>query len=234
MPADNMLEGLNPYDLMDTEAARIDRYVATLGPAEQAAPSACAGWSVKDVVGHLAASEDYNHACLDDTLGALFQRLQAAGASDLNSFNAYGVEQFRPVPFADVVDQWRVACGRTRRELRDRDGGEVATMVGLYPVRWQAFHLAAELATHGDDIGVPVADDERAGRDKWRARFVVFALSETKPDVVIELDPAQAHVSVDGTEITLPVVEFIAVANGRFDDGDVDRRVRSALNVVGS
>jgi uncharacterized protein (TIGR03083 family) len=234
MPAENMLEGLDPYDLMDTEAARIDRYVSTLGPAEQAAPSACDGWTVKDVVGHLAASEEYNHACLDDSLGALFQRLSASGANDLDSFNANGVEQFRAVPFGEVVEQWRAACSRTRRELRARDGGDVATMVGPYPVRWQAFHLTAELATHADDIGAPVDASEAAARTAWRARFAVFAISETKPDVAIDLDGTQAHVAADGAETTLSIPTFLAVANGRYHGDDVDQRVRSALNVVGS
>jgi uncharacterized protein (TIGR03083 family) len=234
MPAESMLEGLDPYELMDAEAARIDRFVSTLGPSQQEAPSACEGWTVKDVVGHLAASEEYNHACLDDGLGALFERLSASGASDLDSFNAYGVETFRSVPFAEVVDQWRRACERTRRELRSRDGGSLATMVGPYPVRWQAFHLTAELATHADDIGAPVGADEEAGRNAWRARFVVFAVSETKPDVSIELSSAAARVAADGADATLPVPQFVAVANGRYRGDGVDRRLRSALNVVGS
>jgi len=234
MPAENMLEGLDPYELMDAEAARIDRFVSTLGPAQQEAPSACEGWTVKDVVGHLAASEEYNHACLDDALGALFERFSASGANDLDSFNAVGVEQFRPVPFADVVEQWRSACGRTRRELRARDGGSLSTMVGPYPVRWQAFHLAAELATHADDIGAPVGPDEEAPRTEWRAHFVVFAVSETKPDVSIELDPARARVALDGADATLSVPQLLAVANGRYRGTDVDQRLRSALNVVGS
>jgi uncharacterized protein (TIGR03083 family) len=234
MPAENMLEGLDPYDLMDTEAARIDRHLSTLGPAQQAAPSVCEGWSVKDVVGHLAASEEYNHACLDDSLGALFQRLSASGANDLDSFNAYGVEQLRPVAFGAVVEQWRDACGRTRRELRARDGGDVSTMVGPYPVRWQAFHLTAELATHADDIGAPVDSREEAARTEWRARFAVFAISETKPDVSIELDRARARVAVDGAETTMSLPQFLAVANGRYRGDDVDQHVRSALNVVGS
>jgi hypothetical protein len=107
-------------------------------------------------------------------------------------------------------------------------------MVGPYPVRWQAFHLTAELATHADDIGAPVEADEEVGRTAWRARFVVFAVSETKPDVSIELSSAAARVAADGADATLSVPQFLAVANGRYDGNDVDERLRSALNVVGS
>src|SRR5208283_5425490 len=42
--------------------------------------------------------------------------------------------------------------------------------------RWQAVHVAAELATHADDIGVPVTHDERTERTAWRARYSRFAL----------------------------------------------------------
>src|SRR4029077_364877 len=62
MPDDEVLDGLNPYDLMDAETARIDRYVAGLGPTELEAPSACAGWSVQGVVGHPGGGEGGKHA----------------------------------------------------------------------------------------------------------------------------------------------------------------------------
>jgi hypothetical protein len=52
--------------------------------------------------------------------------------------------------------------------------------------------------------------------------------------VSIEHDPTQAHIEVDGTKTSLPITRFIAVANGRDAGADVDERVRSALNVVGS
>ena len=231
MPAENMLEGLDPYELMDAEAARIDRFVSTLGPAQQEAPSACEGWTVKDVVGHLAASEEYNHACLDDGLAALFVRLGAAGATDMDSFNAYGVRERAGRPIADVLDEWRRTCARTRTELRHRDGKTLATMVGPYPVRWQAFHLASELATHGDDIGAPPLP----GSGEWRARFAAFAVPEAKPEVVVELQAGTARVTAGGREVTLTTDDLVAAANGRLAaDHPLDPALRAALNVVGS
>jgi len=231
MPDDTVLDGLDPYDLMDVEAARIDRYVAGLGPTELEAPSACAGWSVQDVVAHLAAGEEYNHACLDDGVGALFERLGALGVSDMDSFNAYGVRERAGRPVGEVLDEWRRACARTRTELRQRDGRELATAVGPYPVRWQAFHLASELVTHGDDIGAPPS----GGPDDWRACFAAFAVSETKPEITIELLPGTARVSVDDRGVTLTTEDLVAATNGRLSaDHPLDPALRSALNVVGS
>src|SRR5215207_2153627 len=231
MPDDKVLDGLDPYDLMDAEAARIDRYVAGLGPTELESPSACAGWSVKDVVGHLAAGEEYNHACLDDDVGALFERLGAVGVTDLDSFNAYGVREWSSHPIDEVLTTWRTRCERTRRELRAGDGKDLPTTVGPYPVRWQAFHLTSELATHGDDIGAPPL----SGSHEWRPRFAVFAVSETKREITIELLPGAARISCDGRDVTISTDDLVAVTNGRLStDHPLDPALRSALNVVGS
>jgi uncharacterized protein (TIGR03083 family) len=237
MPDDAVLDGVDPYDAMDAESARIDHFVTGLGPDELAQPSACEGWSVKDVVGHMAASEEYNHACLDDAIGPLFERISAFGVNDVNSFNAYGVEKYRAAPMDEVLGIWRQDCARTRRDLRQRDGGDLPTMVGAYPVRWQAFHLASELATHADDIGVPVAMADAASRTDWRARFAVFARAETNPEVVVDLDAGagQAAVTCGPASATLSADELVAVTNGRLPAANpLDAGLRSALNVVGS
>jgi uncharacterized protein (TIGR03083 family) len=231
MPDDAVLDGLDPYDIMDAEAARIDRFVAGLGATELEAPSGCAGWSVQDVVAHLAGGEEYNHACLDDGIGALFERLGAVGVTDMDSFNAHGVREREGRPIADVLDEWRRGCQRTRTELRHRDGKELPTAVGPYPVRCQAFHLASELVTHGDDIGAPPSGVP----EDWRARFAVFAVSETKPEITIELLPGAAKVSYDGRDVTLTTEDLVAATNGRLaTDHPMDPALRSALNVVGS
>ena len=68
MTDDRDLQNLDPYDLMDAEAARLDAYFSALGPADWAKPSRCEGWSVRDVLAHLTASEAYNHASLEGTV----------------------------------------------------------------------------------------------------------------------------------------------------------------------
>jgi uncharacterized protein (TIGR03083 family) len=235
MPDDAVLDGLDPYDLMDAEAARIDAVAGGFGAAELDRPSACAGWSVKDVVGHMAGGEEYNHACLDDALGALFERLGAVGVTDMNSFNAHGVAQRRDQPIGAVLDEWRQACARTRQELRQRDGEDLPTAVGPYPVRWQAFHLASELATHADDIGVPVPAADAEARREWRRRFAVFVLSETTPEVEIDLTGDGARVAYQGAAATLSSDDLIAATNGRLPaDHPLEPGLRAALNVVGS
>ena len=177
MPDDRELSDINPYDLMESEAARLEFYLASLTGEAWDEPSACEGWSVKDVLAHLAGGEEYNRACLTDSIGAMFERYTSRGATDLNAFNALGVSDRKDQRPADLLDEWRRENGETRSEMRHRDGEQMPTAVGQYPVRWQAWHLASELATHADDVNVPVTHkrEEDARRD-WRVRFARFAL----------------------------------------------------------
>src|SRR5688572_17426876 len=92
MPPDpSLLGGADPYDLMDREAARLDAFFASLPAEAWSRPSACAAWDVRAMLGHLAGSEAYNHACLDDALPAFLEGLGARGVTDMDSFNAAGV-----------------------------------------------------------------------------------------------------------------------------------------------
>jgi hypothetical protein len=44
--------------------------------------SRCAGWTVRDVLGHLAAGEDYHQACLDGTVAGFLARFAERGGTD--------------------------------------------------------------------------------------------------------------------------------------------------------
>jgi uncharacterized protein (TIGR03083 family) len=235
MPDEAVLEGIDPYDVMDVEAARLDAYFSGLDAADWERPSACEGWTVKDLLAHLAGSEEYNHACLDDAIPALFERLGKLGAADMDSFNQVGVEERADRSPEEVLAEWREACARTRRDLRARDGGDLSTSVGPYPVRWQAFHLASELATHADDISVPVTPQEAEARTAWRRQFARFVLTEMKPDVELRPSDAGTHVAAEGAQAVLSDDDLVAATNGRLgEDHPLLPSLRSALNVVGS
>src|SRR4051812_46946979 len=62
---DDELEGLDPTALMEAEARRIERFLTDSPPEVWQRASRCEGWTVRDVLAHLAASEEYYHACLD-------------------------------------------------------------------------------------------------------------------------------------------------------------------------
>lgn len=228
-PDDRHLEGYDPYDLLDVEAARLEAHLAGLDEAAWAAPSACAGWSAGDVAAHLAAVEQYHHACLDGRVAAMIQEGIAAGMTSLDDFNHAGVFERAGRPPAEVVAEFAAGDAETRRRLRERDGGEMDSSVGPYPVRWQAFHIATELATHADDIGVPVPEDEAADRLAWRTAFSRFALSERRPGAVIEAAPGGTRVQVDDLDVVVDDATLVAGLVDRLGD-DVAPAVQAVLS----
>ena len=118
-------------------------FPASADPAGSQA-SRCAGWTVRDVLGHLAAGEDYHRACLDGTVAAFLASFAERGGTDLDSVNALGVAGYAALSPEQVLACWRAASAGNRRRFRERGDGVVDTSIGDYPCRWQAFHVAAE------------------------------------------------------------------------------------------
>jgi uncharacterized protein (TIGR03083 family) len=233
MTDDRDLEGLDPYDLMAREAARIDRRFTTLDEAVWSQPSRCAGWTVRDLLAHLTASEDYNRACLDGTVAAFLAQAGERGVSDLNGMNELGIRDLDDVPTDELLRMWRARAEQTREGLRARDGSDIETSVGPYPARWQAFHLAFELAVHAEDADAPVDPEERPGRTQWLAQFARFALKEQKPDARTEAHEGSTSVRGDDVDVTLPDDEFVQAASGRLPaTSTLDESARSYLTVT--
>jgi uncharacterized protein (TIGR03083 family) len=229
---DAELQGLDPVDLMEAEAARIEAHIATLPSADWLRPSRCEGWTVRDVVAHLAASEAYHRACLDGEVSAFFEAMAANGVDSVDAFNAVGVAGFDGVADDEVLRQFVADDADTRRRFRERGDGEVDSSVGLYPARWQAFHLAGELATHADDIFVTIPAEDTAARQDWRARFSRFALREAKPDLVLEVDHARTRVRGGGIDSELGDDDLVAAVAGRGASQHVSPDVCAALSTM--
>ncbi len=219
MTDDRDLEGLDPYELMAAEGARLDRFFRAAADADWSKPTRCDGWTARDLLAHLAASEDYNRACLDGTVQQFLADMGAKGAVDLASANDIGVHEFDANTPAQVVAIWRERSTQNREDFRARDGGDVDSSIGAYPARRQAFHLAFELATHADDLGVPVAPEEAGARAAWQAHFARFAIKELKPELTIESNGGRTHVKGEGVDVEMPDDQFVLAVAARLPDG---------------
>jgi uncharacterized protein (TIGR03083 family) len=230
---DRDLEGLDPYDLMDAEAARLDRFFSALSEDVWSKPSRCEGWSVRDVLAHLVASEDYNHASLEGTVGEFLASWGEKGATDLNSANEVGIRGLDDRSTDQLIADWRVANAETRAKLRERDGDDIDTSVGAYPARWQAFHLAFELAVHGDDVGVPVSAAEADGRLAWEAAFGRFALKELDKGLTLDAANGTTNVTGEGIDADLPDALFVAAVAARLEpDAPLTAEQRALLSAT--
>jgi len=211
-------QDLDTFDLLDTEQLRLERFFATLDASGWERPTACAGWRRREMIAHLAGGETYNLACLRDSLNELMASAVAASVENVDSFNAWQVRLRQDRPVAEVLHEWRVAAAVVRRELRQRGrDGTLPTMVGPYGAEPQAFHLAFEAAIHGDDMDIPVLEEERAGRRAWMARFCIFALAEEARPVEAELDRGRVRVRHTQTNevAELDDADLVAVFSGR-------------------
>lgn len=211
----------NPYDAMDAEATRIEGHLGALpdGSLEWSRPSRCAGWTVRDVLAHLLASEDYHEACLQGRVAAYLESMEAKGAADIATFNAIGLMDLADRRPSQLLARWRARNAATRQGFRGRDGRSIDTSVGEYPARWQAFHVASELAIHADDMFVPVRAADSAARTVWRASFSRFALREAKPHIEAEaVAPGRTQVRAPGLDTELDDESFVAAVAGRLVD----------------
>jgi uncharacterized protein (TIGR03083 family) len=233
MVDDHDLEGLDPYDLMAAESARLESFFAAAGESDWEKPSRCAGWRVRDLLAHLVATEDYNQACLEGTVQQFLADVGAKGAVDLASANEIGIRELDDRTPAQLLELWRTHSAQNREGFRARDGADVDSSVGSYPARWQAFHLAFELATHADDVHVPTAPGEAAGRDAWQARFGRFALREVKPDLTVDVVDGRTRVKGEGVDVELADDEFVRAVAARLPAGSgLDAPTAAALSVT--
>ncbi len=230
-PDTSHLEGVDAYAALDTEAARLEAWLDGLDDHDPvwSQPSRCEGWSVRDVVAHLAAVEHYHHACLDGAVQQYIADGMAAGHTSLDEFNQAGVDERAETPIREVVAEWAAGDAETRRRLRERDGGDMDSSVGPYPVRWQAFHVATELATHADDMGLPVDAGEVADRLAWRAAFSRFALTEKDPTATVEAAEGGTHVVVGELDAVVDDETLVEGLVDRLGDA-VDPDLRGALS----
>ncbi|MGH3736018.1 MAG: maleylpyruvate isomerase family mycothiol-dependent enzyme [Micromonosporaceae bacterium] len=226
------LANLDPFALFDAEAARLDRFFGSLDDEQWQQPSRCAGWSVRDVLGHLAGEELYHHACLDDDVAGFFRMLQDEEVG--GRFNDWCVEQRRDLPVGDVLTEWREGNADTRRRMRDRGrDGTLETAVGRYPVGLQTFHYASEYATHADDVGAPVAPDEEADRWAWRARVGRFVLAEKHSQADVVPAAGGYRISAGTLSADLPEPDFVTATVDRLPpDHPLPDELRAALAVL--
>jgi uncharacterized protein (TIGR03083 family) len=229
------LADLDPFEIFDREAARLDRFFSSLDAEGWARPSRCAGWSVRDVLGHLAGEELYNHACLDDDLEEFLTVVEREGAGGgFDGFNDWCVRRRRELPVGQVLQEWRAQNGETRRRMRDlgRDG-TLQTLSGPYPAGLQTFHYDSEYATHADDVGAPVPAGEAEGRTRWRSAVGLFVLEEQGSKARIEPSADRVLVHADGEDARLSPADFVDATVGRLpDDHPLGPRTRAALRCL--
>ena len=219
------------FDDLEAEQDRLEDILSGLGDGQWMAASGAAGWTVCDVVLHLAQTEEAVVA-------------SATGAS-------LGIRPASDAPLDDVMDQlvhaeraeralvfqrWREARRGAVRALREADPGQPLSWVDtpLKPATLATTRLAEHWA-HGLDItgplGLDFPDTGRLRHVAWLAHRTLpyaLALAGEPPDAAVRCeltDPAGSETWRFGppdaeSAITGPAGEFCRVAVRRLAPAD--------------
>ena len=180
------------FDDLEAEQDRLEEILGGLDAAQWAAPSAAAGWTVADVVLHLAQSEE---AVTASAGGA---SLRAGPGSTVDQIMDDLVRAEREEPSV-IFRRWREARRGAVSALRAADPGQPMSWVEapLKPTTMATTRLAEHWA-HGLDVttplDIPFPDTDRLRHVAWLAhRSLPYAFALTgagAPDVEI----GRAHV----------------------------------------
>jgi uncharacterized protein (TIGR03084 family) len=244
--------GMTIFDDLQAEQDRLEQILLGLDEGQWASPSGAQGWSVADVVLHLAQSEETVEASA--TRSSVAVGLGAAPGGTVEDRAESAVRAERDMPAAEVFGRWQRARRDAMAALRAADATDPDE-----PVPWVAGPLKpATLATtrltehwaHGLDItgplGIALPDTARLRHVAWLAhRTLPYAMQldgETPAPVRCELTPpgdsGPDNFGPDGSGvwrfgpaeaesvITGPARDFCRVAVRRLDPGQTALRAQ--------
>lgn len=183
-------------DDLAAEQERLEKILAGLDEAQWTAPSAAAGWTVADVVLHLAQSDEAVEATV--VRGDLRTALGAVRGNTVDEWAAEAVRAQRAAP-AQVFARWRRSRQAAMAALRDADPEQpVEWMTGPVKPATLATTRLAEHWAHGLDITGPLGI---AFPDTGRLRHVAWLAHRTLPYALSVAGEPPATVRV---EVTAP------------------------------
>ncbi len=221
------------FDDLGAEQDRLEDILAGLDEAQWLAPSAAEGWTMTDVVLHLAQSEEAVQATM--TGGDIRTGLAAVGGNSMDERAEAAVRAERAAP-ADVFGRWRRARRAAMAALTAGDPEQpVEWVTGPIKPATLATTRLAEHWAHGLDItgplGLEFPDTDRLRHIAWLAhRTLPYALAVAgePPTAAVRCeltDPAGSQTWRYGpadaeSAITGPAGEFCRVAVRRLAPAD--------------
>jgi uncharacterized protein (TIGR03084 family) len=145
-------------EALKEELGQLDRVLASLDVVPWGLPSRCEGWSVSDVVLHLAQTDELVVATMDgrfDDIATSFLEMVEATVADDPA--AAAVAQERGDPPAAIYERWRTGAEAMTGRLTGGDPHRrVVWTGGVMSLRTVATTRLAEAWIHGGDVGVAV------------------------------------------------------------------------------
>lgn len=226
----NSLDGLDPYDLQDSECERAIGWFGSLDEGGWSLVSACQGWSRRDVLAHLVAAEEYFAACLDGTVADLMERYTELGMTTVDEFGLLGVAASEGKTGPELLAMWTAANARNRAGFRRADGTDIDSSIGAYPARLQAFHVAFEYGIHANDVDAPIDPAQHDDRQHWLAAVGQFASTETNNQLQVQVEGERFTVTAGSESYDLNRDEFIAGVAARPASMSLEPKIAALLD----
>lgn len=229
-------------DALVAQQEELTALVAGLDADGWGLPSACAGWSVADVVLHLAQTNEMAigsaRSDFAGTLDRLTEGVEAEASRDIDAGAAALVAHERGRPPAELIGRWRASCDDLRAALLARAPTDrVAWVAGDMAARTLATTRLAETWIHTGDVAAGLGVDLRPtdglwhiARLAWRTLPYAFQRGGLEPPgpVAFELiAPSGAAWSFEPEEpaptvISGPGVDLCRVASRRVDPASTE------------
>lgn len=207
------------------EQQTLDQFLQKINPREWGKATAAEGWSIKDLVSHLAQFEDLvadvieEDAVPDDLI---------AEAGGFEAFVAQGPARGAEMRPQDVIEWWRLSRARAMDALWSLDSDDRVPWVGgECSARLLATYRIMETWAHGLDVWDVMGDEENPVPETERLRHIAFLAHKLMPlaferagepftDIRIEvMGPDYAKWSFgpeDAPRIKGPAMEFARLA----------------------
>ncbi len=189
MPSGSPLD--DPQIALGEQHAELAGLLAGLEARQWEAPTRCPGWTVSDVVLHLAQSDELAIASLGGRFGAAVSAAtpsaestrDAGSMGSVDDWAAAAVSSQRGAPPSEVHQRWRQSATDMRQAMAEADPHQRVQWVGgELSVTTLATTRLAEAWIHGGDVsdavGVALAPGERlrhVARLAWRTLPYAFA-----------------------------------------------------------
>jgi uncharacterized protein (TIGR03083 family) len=220
----------DPFSTLDSEINRLNTFLTSLDPQDWKSPTRCEGWSIRDMVAHLDSDEEYNEACLNDTVKTFI-----ANFTSLDDFNDRQIQKRAHLSHEEILHRWRDRQAYVRKKWEELGlKAKIPTFIGPYPLHAQIWHITSEYATHADDMGVPVPPPDQNPRLMWRFQFAAFAVQEKKSPPGIARKGNRMMIFSDEHRLSLSEEDFVSAVSARLPipKDPRDRKLLAALRAL--
>lgn len=168
---------------LDEQQAELEDLLAGLEDLDWQRPSRCPGWSVADVLLHLAQTSELCAAGGDGSFGEQFTQFMPAGARTVDEGAEQAVAAQRGASGPQLLQRWRAAAIAERNLLAGSDPARrLPWVIGDLPARTLATTRLSEMWIHTGDIAyalsvtlVPTDRLWHIARLAWRTLPYAFA-----------------------------------------------------------